>query len=130
MKSEVPIVRDVCVHAAAHWPQPNGLAAGLHCDYSQGWDTYNRGFFPAEAVARFHKRAANGILGCNQCSRSQPASTAMSATPPTGVLALSAGNRPSSYPHFVCGGRPWASVRQQGSFLLLFVSTCSTTCAL
>jgi hypothetical protein len=62
--------RDVCVHAAAHWPQPKGLATGRHCEYSQGWDTCNRGFFrayfPAEAIARFHKRAANGILGCNQ----------------------------------------------------------------
>jgi hypothetical protein len=35
------------------------------------------------------------------------------------LLVCLRGNSPSSYPHFVCGGRPWASVRQQGSFLLL-----------
>ena len=107
------------VHAAAHWPQPNGLAAGLHCEYS-----------PAEAIVRFHKRAVNGILGCNQ------------------VFALSAGVdgnvNYSTYwcacvecrkrPLFIsplCLRRPSVGQRKTARFVFVAVaSTCSTTCAL
>jgi len=126
--------RDVCVHAAAHWPQPKGLATGRHCEYSQGWDTCNRGFFrayfPAEAIAHFHKRAANGILGCNQ------------------VFALSAGVDGNvnystywcacvecrKHPLFIsplCLRRPSVGQRKTARFVFVAVaSTCSTTCVL
>ena len=80
-----------------------------------------------------------GIFPCRLPPLRRPSSASTSAPPTafwgaTSVRALSRrrrqrqlhhllvclrGNSPSSYPHFVCGGRPLASVRQQGSFLLL-----------
>ena len=57
----------VCVHAAAH-PQPKGLAASTR----RAGTRATGGFFEQTFLLRqlpACSSAANGILGCNQCSR-------------------------------------------------------------
>jgi hypothetical protein len=92
----------VCVHAAAH-PQPKGLAAttlrvlaGL--GHVQLGDFFVQTFLRRQLPAS--SSAANGIPGCNQCSRFDGNANGTSRW----RACVECRKRPLLISHFVCGG--------------------------